>query len=144
MTSIKEIVAVHLRAMGRLATVQLGEQPAIRDESLEEKTTAACNKMQRGLRARRSRASRWLFAICVVLAVGAAIWMFLLSATCANDAWIKGGVLVALVALIEGLRRLWVQKVVLDAFLSLLDGLPPREAARALESLYFGVFQRKS
>jgi len=143
MQSVKSIVEHHLRTMGRLSEIKLGEQPGEKEGDVTARMESDCRVLVGELRGNRSTINQWILGIYIAFSCLAVLWLFFLAAAFVDDALIKGGVFAALVAVIERLRQLWIQKTLIDAVLAIVEGLPPSEGIKAVESFYWNTFRGK-
>jgi hypothetical protein len=143
MRSVRSTIEHLLASTGRLSPIKLGEQRAEEEQGLAEQVERGTRVLVGNLRSNRSTISHWILVIYVVLSLLAVGWLVFLSSTRDDDVLVRAGVIASLVGVIEGLRRMWIQKTLIDALLAIVEGLPPPEGIKAVESFYWNTFRGK-
>lgn len=56
---------------------------------------------------------------------------------------IFGGTFLSLLAIVSRLRRIWLEKSLMDVSLSVLEDLPPQDAAKFIQTIYYNMLENE-
>ena len=133
-TLTEKMVAHFLVATGQDDAQEMGET---QDQSRLE---GQSSKLVANLQARQVWAGRILIAailvLCAIFLVGVAL-VFYYRDSPTTISILFGGNFFSLLVIVYWLRRLWLEKTVLDTLLILVASMPPTEAAKTITQFHF-------
>ena len=126
----------YLRGAGSLEAAVLGEPARQRMPSQEQNEEFVMNLGQ-SFHLRNSLVI--LIALMYLALFAAGLWLvFVLRGNPGVIPAVLGGNVLSLAAIMYWLTRLWRDKTYLDVVTDVVRGLPPREAVRVLQTLFYG------
>lgn len=142
MKKITAIVEHFLKETRQLDFIQLGGE-----ETEIEVTTKQINTFKETLsKSKRFNKNIILFAI-ILLGITFLIGIFFVFYHRDNPRTIGllfGGTFLSLLVIITQLRKLWLNKSLMDLSLSVIQDLPPKEAAKFVETIYWNTLNTKA
>jgi hypothetical protein len=140
MKRLQSVYDDYLKRIERLAEVQLGAPKA-------RAVAEADSRFFRELLDRRVKSSQRLVMLCIILlfvlfGAGVAVMLYYLNSP--SGVGISLGVtFFSLLSVVEKLRRIWHEKTLMEVTLTVLREMPPPEAAKFIETLYWSAIRKK-
>lgn len=143
---VEQIFASYLARAGRLEEIPLGD-----DEGEVEAPVTITQKESDEFSSRFAAQQKLqstmivvhLVMLCAIFIVGI-VGAILLLRLPGLSGGVLGGTLALLLAVVARLHRIWIDKAMIDLAGSIVRDLPPEEAVRLIEVIYWNAVRRRS
>lgn len=142
---VDRIFEDYLARAGRLEDVELGEDETAARSRItirQEDSDAFAARLASRQRFSNAMVAVCLVMLCAVFAIGAAGAVLVLRSPGISAA-VLAATLAALLGVVAWLRRIWIEKSVLDLAAGVVRDLPPEEAVRLIEVIYWNALRRR-
>ena len=136
MERLKTVLANCLSQMGRLEDIKLGGTQHQPVSATAEDTARLLHSLNGEMRFNHKILILHIISLCLLYAVGIFLVFYFIDSPKAMGT-IFGGSFLGIMVIVRRFYHIWREKTFIDLFLVLIEGLPPAEALKAVESIYW-------
>lgn len=140
MKRVKVLYKNYLQHLNRIDDIPLGECKL--EEITKKDHQLLSQLLAKSLKSNRILIITYFLLICILLTI-LIVLIFLCIDSSGKLPYILGGTCLSAIAVLERLKKLWQEKILIDMTLTLSKELSPKETVRAIEALYWGNFMKK-
>jgi len=141
--NLELVLSDFLKEIGRYEDIKLGDMIPDTYQATDADTVRLAGRLNERSLFNRTILVIYVVFLCVLFAIGIFIVFYFLKSPEKMN-MVFGGTFLGLIVVNDRLFRIWREKTIIDVILTLIQGLPPMEAVKAIESIYWGRIRRPS
>ena len=141
MKKLETILSTFLNDIGRIEDIKLGGKVNQLKHLSDDDTARLTGQLSGQSKFNRTILVIYIISLCVLYAIGIFMVFYFLDSP-EKIGIVFGGSFLGLLAIGDRLYKIWREKTVTDVLLTLIQGLPPIEAVKAIESIYWAQISR--
>jgi len=140
MNKITALVEDFLKDTKQLDLKKLGGEEG---EITQEQISSFTESLKKSERFNKNIILLAIVLLCIIFGIGV-FFIFYFRNEPKTIGILFGGTFLSLIPIITQLRKLWLNKSLMDLSINVIQNLPPKEAAKFMETLYWNMLNTKA